>query len=209
MAGIETRQMSCPSCGAPLTLESAFTKTVVCSYCDQVSYLENTGLNPGGKMAKISEAPSIFSLRREGKIKGRKFRVLGRLRYDYDDGYWDEWYVRFDDGKAGWITEEEGECSLFFKEALTDAIDLDMARVGKKIMVNTRPVFITEIQNAVLAGGEGELQYRIVPGTEVKHIEGNSSGTLVSVEIWPGEIEVHAGHPVEYDQIEMEKTGSD
>jgi hypothetical protein len=201
---IEGRQLDCPACGAPLTVESAFTRTVVCTFCGQGLSLDDKGLNPTGRMARLSQAPSIFSIGRTGKVKGRKFKVLGRLRYDYEDGYWDEWFLKFEDGQAGWVTEEEGECALFFKELITAPMELDAVRVGKSIFINNRPVFITEVQEASLAGGEGELNYRMVPGTSVRHIEGNASGTLVSVEVWPKEIEIHAGHPLEYNQISMD-----
>ncbi|MDQ7823969.1 MAG: DUF4178 domain-containing protein [Candidatus Eremiobacteraeota bacterium] len=206
MRKIEARHLNCPSCGAPITVETAYAKTVVCPYCDSTNLIEDKGLSPAGKMAKISRAPSIFSVGRSGAIEGKRFRILGRLRYDYEDGFWDEWYLKYEDGKAGWISEEEGECTLFFKEAVTGEIDLGSIRVGQKVMVNGRQVFITEIQDATLAGGEGELNYRAVPGTAVTHYEGNASGTLISIEVWPRELEVHAGHPVSYESIHMDET---
>lgn len=206
MSRIETRKMNCPACGAPILIESAFTRSVVCPYCDTTSFLEDKGLDPGGKMAKLSQAPSIFALGCRGSIAGRPFKVLGRLRYGYEDGFWDEWFVQFDDGQAGWITEEEGECAIFFKELLTSRIaGVDNLRAGRTIRVNDLPVFVTEICEAEIAGGEGELHYRIIPHTPVRHIEGNAGGQLVSIEIWPREIEVHRGHPLDYQKIKMEK----
>lgn len=205
MAKIKIRKINCGSCGAPLEIKSAFTKSMVCPYCDTSNLIEDQGVNPAGKVAKLSEAPSIFSVGRTGTMKGRDFKVLGRLRYNYDEGFWDEWFLEFDDGQCGWVCEEEGEMSLYFKDLLTSPIDIDNIRVGQIVPVEDKKVFITEITDCTIAGGEGELHYQVVPGKEVTHYEGNAGGELVSIEVWPGEIEIHRGEPISYSDVEMEK----
>jgi len=206
MAEIKIRRKNCGSCGAPLEIKSAFTKSIICPYCDTTNIIEEKGVNPQGKMAKISEAFSIFNIGRTGKIKNQKFEVLGRLRYGYDEGYWDEWFLQFDNGEAKWLTEEEGECSIFQKELITKPIEnIDSLRVGQFVDVEGKRVFITEITDCKILGGEGELHYNVVPGKELVHYEGNAGGKLVSLEIWPREIEVHSGEPISYKDIQMDK----
>lgn len=206
MPEIKSRSMNCGSCGAPLEIKSAYTKSVICPYCDTTNVIEDRGLNPEGKMAKLSEGFSIFSIGRTGKLKGRNFEVLGRLRYGYDEGYWDEWFLQFNDGQAGWVTEEEGECSIFTKDLITNPIEnVNSLRVGQFVNVEGKKVFVTEIADCTILGGEGELHYKVIPGKELVHIEGNAGGKLVSIEIWPREIEVHNGEPILYKQIEMDK----
>jgi len=206
MAKIKTRRINCGSCGAPLEIKSAYTKSMVCPYCDTTNVIEDQGINPEGKMAKLAEAPGIFSVGRTGKLKNRKFEVLGRLRYGYDEGFWDEWFLEFDDGQSGWLTEEEGECSIFTKELITKPIEnVDSIRVGQMVDVEGKRVFITEITDCWIMGGEGELHYRVVPGKKLVHYEGNAGGKLVSIELWPKELEVHTGEPISYSQIKMDK----
>ncbi|MCE1246042.1 MAG: DUF4178 domain-containing protein [Firmicutes bacterium] len=206
MSEIKARTMNCGSCGAPLEIISAYTKSMVCPYCDTTNIIEDQGLSPAGKMAKLSDAPGIFSIGRTGTLRGKKFEVLGRLRYGYDEGFWDEWFLQFSDNQAGWVTEEEGECTLFFKEMITSPIEnVENLRVGQFVQVEGKKVFITEISDAFIEGGEGELHYKVIPGKEVLHIEGNASGKLVSIEVWPREIEVHTGGPVLYQEIKMNK----
>jgi len=206
MAKIETRQINCGSCGAPIELKSAFTKSIVCPFCDTTNIITDMGVDPTGRMAKIAEAPSVFKIGRTGTLKGRKFEVLGRLRYGYDEGFWDEWFLQFEDGQCGWVTEEEGEMSLFFKELLTEPIeDLENIRVGKTVKVQNKNVFVTEITDAVIKGGEGELHYPVVTGKTVTHYEGNSSGKLVSIELWPKELEVHTGEPILYKDLNFDE----
>lgn len=198
---IETITLNCPSCGATLSIEHAYTKTVVCAYCDTVSSVIDKTLNPSGKIANLSEAPSIFKIGASGSISGKHFEVLGRLRYSYDSGFWDEWYLKFDNGKAGWLTEEEGECTLFYKAPILGETDVENIKVAKRSLINGTLVFITEIQSASISGGEGQLNYAIAPGAKVEHIEGTVNGELYSVEIWENELEVHKGSAINYDDI--------
>ena len=206
---IETLTLNCPSCGGTLHIEHAYTKTVVCSYCDTVSGVRDKTLNPTGKMANLSEAPSIFKVGVRGSLKGSHFEVLGRLRYSYDSGFWDEWYLKFANGKAGWLTEEEGECTLFYKAPILGETDVENVRVARKSLVNGTSVFITEIQSASISGGEGQLNYAIVPGAKVDHIEGTANGELYSVEVWDNELEIHKGHAIDYNDISIEQSSDE
>ena len=44
-------------------------------------------------------------LEREAFFDDRKFTLIGRLQVHYDVGTWNEWYVLFDDGQTGWLSE--------------------------------------------------------------------------------------------------------
>ena len=43
------KQISCPNCGGPLQIESAFTTLLVCNYCNQTLYIHDTGVDLAGK----------------------------------------------------------------------------------------------------------------------------------------------------------------
>jgi len=72
------KQISCPSCGGPLQIESAFTPLVVCGYCGQSLYIHDTGVDLAGKTAKLTEYPS----RRLGR--GRRGRIYAHLQEQTD-----------------------------------------------------------------------------------------------------------------------------
>jgi hypothetical protein len=205
MSNIEVKTVNCGSCGAPLEVRSAFTRSVICPFCDSTNMLDDKSVDVSGKMAKISKARSVFSIGRTGTMNGIRFEVLGRLRYGYEDGYWDEWFLQFEDGKCSWITEEEGELTIFSKNLLTTPVEnIDRIRVGQFIQVGDKKIFVTEITDCTIEGGEGELHYRVIPGKEVLHLEGNAAGSLVSIEVWPREIELHIGEPMQYKEIQWD-----
>ena len=100
--------IACPNCGAPLTLESAFTTFLVCGYCGQSLFVRDTGVDLAGQAAKLADYPSRLAVGKAGQMKGQAFKTLGRLRYDTDSGYWDEWFVQLANLQVAWLLEDEG-----------------------------------------------------------------------------------------------------
>lgn len=202
----ETTSLNCPSCGAPLPIEHRFVRMVTCQYCDTVSEVTDSGLDPTGKTAKLVPLPTQFAVGQNGKLRGRPFQVLGRVRYSYDEGVWDEWYLAFDDGDAAWLEEDEGELVLSRQEKLrTPAPPFDQAHVGSRIDVNGYPFFVTERCRARIAGSEGQLFFHAVPGRPVNFVEGNVGGRIAYLEYTEDAIEFGVGEPVPRNEIQVEK----
>jgi hypothetical protein len=200
------KSMSCPSCGAPLDIKNRFVKMVTCDFCSQVMLLKDTGLDPTGQVAKLAELPSPLFVDATGQMQGRKFQVMGRLRYQYDAGLWDEWFVVFDDGLPGWLVEDEGEFILYHKETLTSSVPpFDQIAVGSVIPIAGRQVFVTEKGKAQIAGGEGQLAFDILPGEEVRYVDGNSGEDQISVEYTSDEIEFLVGRAVARDDLVVDE----
>lgn len=199
-----TQSFTCPSCSAPLQLENRFTKVVICQYCGQTSNVTPAGLDPTGQKAMLADFPSILSIGASGTLSGDPFKVLGRLRYKYDEGFWDEWFLQFISGRKVWLQEDEGTFIAFDKAAITTAIpEFKSIKVGSTIQINDQPVFIVEKNEAVIAGGEGELQFKILPGESVDYADGNSAGKVVSIEFAPDEIAMSIGSQIPLSEIRV------
>lgn len=193
------REFECPSCGAPIQQKTLGARTLVCSYCGQTSHLNAESLEMAGEKHFLIDYGSVLAIGQSGKFEGRDFQVLGRLRIDYEDGFWDEWYVQFlDDGSAGWIQEDDGSFMMFLKAGELDYIpELMQAEVGKTLKLDgiLPPLFITSKSAARVNGGEGELPFVIKPGEPADFIEGISQGTVISIEALPGETIAYQGKP--------------
>ena len=200
---MSVQEYKCPACGAPLTIENRFSKTVVCKYCGQTSFITPAGLDPAGQKAELADFPSIFAIGKRGTLAGRPFVTLGRLRYAYEDGFWDEWFLSCDEGRTFvWLQEDEGDFTAFEKTSITSAIPgFDEIKVGSIVAVNTLSVFVTEKNRAKISGGEGEINFRFSPGEAVNYVDGNAAGQLVSIEFTPDEINLSTGAPIDVDQI--------
>lgn len=193
----DATSLKCPSCGAPLPIEHRFVRMVACQYCQTVSEITDQGLDPTGKTAKLAPLPTRFRVGQKGTLRGRTFEVLGRVRYSYDEGTWDEWYLAFEDGDAGWLEEAEGEYTLSRAEKLrTPVPPFDQVRVGTQIQVNGYPFFVTERCRAQVAGAEGQLFYKAIPGRPVLFIDGNLGGRTAYLEYGEDSIEFGVGDPI-------------
>src|SRR5687768_4431898 len=201
----EARTYNCPSCGGPLPIEHRFVRMVACQYCGMTSEVQRDSLAPAGFAAKLAPLPTRFRVGQIGKIRNMGFKVLGRVRYGYDEGVWDEWYLAFDDGDAGWLEEEDGEITLSRRESLrTVPPPFDQARVGTRFDVNGYPFFVTERCRAEVAGAEGQLFYRAVPGRPAQFVDGNIGGRSAYLEYGEESIEFGVNEPVGRDEIVLE-----
>ncbi|HEX9118170.1 MAG TPA: DUF4178 domain-containing protein [Anaerolineae bacterium] len=197
-----SRQVSCPTCGAPLTIENAFTKFIVCQYCGQSLAVLDTGVDPTGKVAKLAEYPSRLSVGAHGSLKGQGFRVLGRVRYSSVDGFWDDWYIQMDDGKMGWITEDEGDLTFVSKTTLTVPVPpFDQVRVGGFLSFGSDRLFVSEKGQSRVLGSEGQLPYAAAPDRPVAYINGNAGGKAIQLMLDGDAIRLNTGVPLEFRDV--------
>lgn len=188
--------MNCSSCGAPVEIKNRFSKVFVCGYCGSHLKISDSGLDLAGKYPKLAEFPSVFSVGSRGKILGKPFTALGRMRYRYHGGFYDEWFIDLDEEKA-WFTEDEGTFTLYTDlfEAV-DIPDIKSVKAGQNIVVGDKKVMIKERGEAVVEGGEGELYFYVEPGTKVFYLDAVAEGKKVSIEFTEDEVEMFTGRPL-------------
>lgn len=194
--------ISCPSCSAPVSVEDRFARLVVCGYCGQTCYVTDGRLDPTGKVGKLTEIPSLFRVGAKGSLNGESFTAMGRIRFSYQGGFWDEWLLFFKDGKVVWVEEDEGELIMHAKTRLTSALpEVSSIKVGSIIKVNDSNLFVTEKVTATLAGAEGQLNFTFVPGEPIVCIDGNAGGAIWSIEATDSEILISKGTVLENGAI--------
>ena len=200
------KQIACPNCGGPLQVESAFTTFLVCGYCNQTLYIHDTGVDLAGKVAKLAEYPSRLSIGAQGKVKGQGFRVLGRVRYQYEDGFWDEWFVQFDNQRIGWMEEDEGEFALTFKTKLTSPLPpFDQIRVGGFVPLGKDQMFVSEKGEAQILGAQGEVSMSAPPGQAIQYVDGNAGDKAIRIVIDRKGITLHTGEPLEFNELVVQQ----
>ncbi len=177
------KEFNCPSCGAALQLEYRFTETVICPYCQQSSHWTGENFEAKGEKVILADYGSKFSVGLQasfwgtklGERKEYKFKVLGRVRFEYNDGFWDEWLLRVEGYEENeyWLQEDEGEFFLFKKfDNLPSVSDYNELKVGMYIDWEEYKMFISEKAKAQIVGGEGELPFRVIPGEQCDFIDG-------------------------------------
>ncbi|MDF1564072.1 MAG: DUF4178 domain-containing protein [Deltaproteobacteria bacterium] len=171
---------TCPQCGAQLETSGA-VQVVVCEYCNAYSLVYQGELSLAGKVAPLAELPSRLEVGRTGQLLGRPFTALGRVRYDYEDGTWDEWSLFFEDGSLGWLQDDEGELTFFSERVQLGppgelGLDLGSVGLGATVSVEGRPVFVSELGEASLIGGQGQITSYLSVGEHFDYVDGVLDG---------------------------------
>ena len=165
----------CPTCGAPLRVRNRFVRVVTCEFCGGVSLYDGAHLDPTGRTAGLVDLPSPLYLDATGRIGRRPFRVLGRLLYEYDGGFWTEWFLDVEGAGRAWLLEDEGTFSIQQLQESADVPPFEAARPGQTVRVSGRDVFVDEVGEATVVGGEGQL------GAEKVSVEYAEAGAKVFV----------------------------
>lgn len=116
-----------------------------------------------GKMAELPADMSPFQLGTSGKFESRAFTLVGRLRLQWSDGFWNEWFALFDEGTPGWIAEAQGLYAFSFEKPQKAPHRNEIA-LGKIFVLSGGSYEVDDIKDAKCVGSEGELPFRSPKG---------------------------------------------
>jgi len=159
---------NCPSCGGPIEFAIGSSVVVVCDYCHSVVARTDVALEDLGKVAALVDTGSPLRRDLPGKYHGVGFRIVGRTQMRHEmGGVWDEWYAAFDDGRWGWLAEAMGKFYLTFTTATGQLPPWDVIAVGGRL----GDMVVQEVGTATLISGEGEIPWRVEPGSTYKYAD--------------------------------------
>ena len=108
-----------------------------------------------------------------------RFQALGRVRFEYDDGYWDEWYLAFDDGTDGWLEEDEGELALVSQVPMNGTPPHpNQVRAGERVTWGDASIYVMETGTATLVGMEVVARGHFI-GLTMDYLDGTMDGQVV------------------------------
>lgn len=189
---------NCPQCGNLLPLNFRHSKLAVCESCGSTIFLEDDAVRLAGKSAVLAEMPSLLQLHVPFSYKERSYTPVGHVRYRYQGGFWDEWWVLDGQGEGRWVSVDEGDFA--FEVPMKWSLpfpDIREAQVGKPVKRGNQVWEITEKGLCNCEGIKGELPERILPGERMGylHLSANN-GVLVTLE-YP----FQNGDPVAYQGV--------
>lgn len=190
-------EVNCPSCGGSNNGISPISRSLSCAHCGNLLYFNNNAWHSGGKFPTEIAAPPLLTVDRHGLLAGRSFRVAGRVRLEYSDGHWDEWWLEFEDGEDCWLEEDDGSYYFHQSQPVTtrpeDTINL---APGQMFNAGERSWFITEAGKATVIGVQGQLPVTLQPGFELNYFDAVTGGQTLSIEVWGNEIKASLAEPV-------------
>ena len=182
---------------------------VTCSYCQTLIRREGDGLAAIGKVAVLPFDVSPLQLGTTGSWRGTGFTLVGRVRWGWQDGSWNEWLAEGADGKHRWIGEAMG--SYMITEERPDLLDLPPLRAfaageplarGTPVAIGESHFSASDIKEAACLGSEGDLPLATPVGTTITSIDFRSpDGAALSVQRDAEGTQAWLGEYLELDQL--------
>ncbi|MGA9522678.1 MAG: DUF4178 domain-containing protein [Myxococcaceae bacterium] len=198
-------QGQCPSCGSPIAFTAGTALVVVCAHCQTVVGRKGAALEAHGKIGAIVDTDSPLQLGVHGVFDGAGYRVVGHLQKDHGAGPWDEWYIEFDDGERGWVSESEGAFHLLRYQGEDTAHPLSALKPGEQLRIGTGQSFVVEeVGHARTVAAAGELPSDVDPEAEGWYVDATGAGGLFcTLDYGTGEgpAELYVGERVELDRL--------
>ena len=186
------KSINCPQCGDTLALYFKHTKLVQCHSCKSNIFLENDATRLAGDSSVLAPEISILTLNTPFLYAQKSYLPLGKIRYSYGRGFWEEWWLKDTQNNEFWMSVDEGDLVLEEKiksEYTSDSFNA--LRVGDTIAENW---VVTEVGTATCEGFEGSLPKKVKVGSTHKyaHLSG-ANAALQTLEFSDDRVEVYLG----------------
>jgi len=197
---------TCPNCGAPIRFRSNDLPVKVCDYC-RTSVLRTGGnLQAIGKIAEVPDDVSPLQLGVRGRDGAHSFELIGRVRWRYADGAWNEWLALFDDGSTGWVGESTGRY-MMLRPVPSSGLAPDVLsfvksgraiRIGGVLTVGAIEYSVNDAREVTCVASEGELPFNAPLGLKTMSIDlMTPDGGCASIQRdQDGEVDAYAGRYV-------------
>lgn len=156
-------ETNCPQCGAALAFRSADLAVKVCDYCHSTIVRRGDVLENVGKAAEVPDDVSPLQLGVRGRDGEAPFELVGRVRWRWSDGAWNEWCALFADGGYGWLGEASGRLMLLRRtlkadgSAVANLLAGRPVKPGQKAKIEGDDFIVVDVREVTCVGAEGEL----------------------------------------------------
>jgi DNA-directed RNA polymerase subunit RPC12/RpoP len=198
--------VSCPTCGAAVSYDQRLAVLSVCEYCQTAIIYDEKVALIAGKMSVLAKPAGPLFVGAMGSLKKLNFTVIGRVRYGYANGFWDEWYLSHDDGSTSWLTEDEKRFMHEHpRELEIDASSITQFQPGSVFNLGDSQYSVRESDTAICEGGEGQLPFKIISDEHIQFLDlVREDGATATIEVEPGgTVKFFAGESLEFKDIQV------
>jgi hypothetical protein len=202
--------LPCPHCGADVVFKSPALPARVCDTCRTLLVRTDAGIEQAGEVAVLPFDVSPIQRGTRGTLDGQAFEVIGRIRWGWSDGSWNEWLMLFQDGGHGWLGEAMGQY-LFTREVPMSAIRSPWgagiakgseAIIGAKVQVDGEVMVVSDAREVECLAAEGELPFRAPTGWRIYSVDLRSeSGAAASLQRDGEEASLYVGRYVSLAEL--------
>lgn len=183
--------LTCPSCGAALPLRDPALPYSTCAYCQTLVRRGEAGsVEAVGTVAALPADVSPIQIGTVVNRDGIAATVVGRVRWGWTDGSWNEWFLRAADGRAFWLGEAMGMYMLTSEyprvlgvPAIFNFVQGNPMARDCTVKADGKWLTATDIKEATCLGSEGDLPFPTLPGWTTTNVDfRNAAGDALSVQ---------------------------
>lgn len=207
----EPRSISCPSCGGSRTLHNPGLAMFVCEYCSSAVYWDDEKVRAAGQQSVLSEGCSRLYRGAMGRYHQKRFQVLGRVRYGFTGGFWDEWFLELEDGTSTWMTEDQHQLAVQQPVQLESPMAFESYQVGGQFFARDSTFMVQEVGHTVCLGIEGELPKAIEVGETYPYVDASSleGRYALGIEFDDDPPSAFLGRWLSYSEVKLDDEGND
>lgn len=195
---------SCPSCGAPVSFQSAASVYAVCEFCRSTLLRDGEDLKNLGRMAELMDDPTLIQIGSEGTFRGHHFGVIGRIQLKHESGLWNEWHILFDDARSAWLSEAGGEFVVSSQTLVDDTLpSFEALQPEMQISVGGSSFTVTDLESARCIAGQGELPFRVESGYDANTADLRGNDRFVTIDYSETPPLVFVGYPAKFDELKL------
>jgi len=194
----------CPQCGDALEIHFKYSKLVKCRSCGSSIFLEDAAVKRIGESSVLSPEPSLIQLHTPFSYKNSDYLPLGKIRYSYGRGFWEEWFLKDEKNKEFWLSIDEGDFVLEEKMQLSLPF-----KSSQKFTVGTTygKYLVTEKGQGRCVGFEGELPKEIHFGELHHYVHlSQGEGNLLTLEFTNNSTETFQGKWIDPLEIRVRQS---
>lgn len=196
-------KINCPSCGAEVSFKSKSSIFSVCSFCNSTLVRHDLQIDAIGKMSDMPSDLSQLQVGSCGIYEGSKFEIVGRQKIKWSDGFWNEWYLYFDNGKEGWLAEAQGLYMISFQhEYLSTMPKITEVAPGKNILINKSNFEVNDIKQIECIASQGELPIKSLVGRKSTSVDLCGPNELfANIDFGSDEVRLFVGKYKEFEEL--------
>lgn len=157
-----------------------------------------------GVQAQLMEDVGVLQMGTGGRYKGVHFTLCGRVRMQWAQGLWNEWFAWCDDGRTGWLAEAQGFYSFYLQLEGEKVPTREEIKRGSQITLKDVTYKVDDIKEATVLGSEGELPFRAPAGRVSLSCDLNGpNGATATIEYSDKETRVFVGEYLEFDDLKL------
>jgi len=194
------KSKNCPQCGDTLALYFKYSKLIKCQSCGSSIFLEDESVKLIGKSSVLTTEPSLIQLHKPFKYKKKTYLPLGKIRYSYGRGFWEEWFLKDEKNKEFWLSIDEGDFVLEEKVKLSLPFK---SSHDFKVGSSYGKYVVTEKGEGRCVGFEGELPENLAIGELHHYVHlSQGAGKLTTIEFSNNQTQTFNGEWIDPFEIE-------